>query len=550
MKKKKRTSKKKASSRNDQRSYLRYSAWGAVVLILILTMIFRIHFLEVPLERDEGEYAYAGQLILQGVPPYMYVYNMKMPGIYMVYSMILSAFGQTPAGIHLGLLIANMSTILLIFLLGKKLFDEMTGVVASACYSVLSMGQYVQGVFANAEHFVILSALGGILVLLVALERNSRWSFFLSGFLLGLAFMMKQHGVFLVVFAIIYAFCKSRISRSFNPHSFTLNMLSFGTGALLPFGLTCLIFLTLGAFDKFWFWTFIYAREYASSVPISRGLKNLVEHMSPTLMASPLIFAFAGTGFIALLWRRKAFGDPLFLAWLFLFSFLSVIPGFYFRMHYFLVILPAVSLSAGMMVSFIGRLLSNINSTARHILLIMILLFLLLDSVYRDRTYLFETDPFILSRMTHGLNPFPESLAIAKYIKSHTTEKDRIAVIGSEPQIYFYANRRSATGFVYTYPLMENHSYAFTMQREMIREIESAQPKYLVFVNIQASWLFRTDSDRSIFKWFNNYERQHYDRVGVIDILSHTETQYKWDEDSYGYYPRSRYWLYVFRRKT
>jgi hypothetical protein len=258
-------------------------------------------------------------------------------------------------------------------------------------------------------------------------------------------------------------------------------------------------------------------------------------------MAFPLIFAFAGMGLMAPLWRRRAFGHPLFLGLFCLFSFLSVIPGFYFRMHYFLLILPAVSLLAGMTASFIGRLLSNINSTARHILLIMTILLVLFHSVYRHRTYLFETDPFIVSRMTYGLSPFPESVIIAKYIKDHTTEKDRIAVIGSEPQIYFYANRHSATGFVYTYPLMENHSHALTMQREMIREIESAQPKYLVFVNIQASWLVRSDSNRFIFTWFNNYERQHYDRVGVMDILSHTETKYQWDEDSYGYYPRSKY---------
>jgi hypothetical protein len=35
---------------------------------------------DMPLERDEGEYAYAGPLILQGIPPYQIAYNMKLPG--------------------------------------------------------------------------------------------------------------------------------------------------------------------------------------------------------------------------------------------------------------------------------------------------------------------------------------------------------------------------------------------------------------------------------------------------------------------------------------
>ena len=61
------------------------------------------------------------------------------------------------------------------------------------------------------------------------------------------------------------------------------------------------------------------------------------------------------------------------------------------------------------------------------------------------------------ARTTYSLNPFPESLEIAKIIKASTSSRDRIAVLGSEPQIFFYSNRRSATGHIYTYALMEDH---------------------------------------------------------------------------------------------
>ena len=45
-----------------------------------MVVFIRIRFLAIPLERDEGEYAYAGQLMLQGIPPYRLAYNMKFPG--------------------------------------------------------------------------------------------------------------------------------------------------------------------------------------------------------------------------------------------------------------------------------------------------------------------------------------------------------------------------------------------------------------------------------------------------------------------------------------
>ena len=58
----------------------------------------RVRLLEMPLERDEGEYAYAGQLLLQGIPPYELAYNMKLPGTYFAYAAGMAVFGQTIGG--------------------------------------------------------------------------------------------------------------------------------------------------------------------------------------------------------------------------------------------------------------------------------------------------------------------------------------------------------------------------------------------------------------------------------------------------------------------
>src|SRR6266550_1688580 len=97
------------------------------VIVFGLAAVIRIRLLGIPLERDEGEYAYAGQLILQGIPPYKLAYNMKFPGTYAAYAGIISIFGQTMTGIHLGLLLVNAATIALIFFLGRRLVNSMTG---------------------------------------------------------------------------------------------------------------------------------------------------------------------------------------------------------------------------------------------------------------------------------------------------------------------------------------------------------------------------------------------------------------------------------------
>ena len=115
---------------------------------------------------------------------------------------------------------------------------------------------------------------------------------------------------------------------------------------------------------------------------------------------------------------------------------------------------------------------------------------------------------------------FPRSLAVAEYIRNHSSETDTIAVIGSEPQIYFYANRKSATSHICVYGLMERQVYASRMQKEMILEIESAKPRYIVFVNDKTSWLIRSDSYPYIFLWIPKYLEDNYLLRGVINTMS------------------------------
>ena len=54
-----------------------------------------------------------GQLILQGIPPYGEAYNMKFPGTYLMYAFIMAIFGQTVQGIHIGLMIAPLSDLVI-----------------------------------------------------------------------------------------------------------------------------------------------------------------------------------------------------------------------------------------------------------------------------------------------------------------------------------------------------------------------------------------------------------------------------------------------------
>jgi hypothetical protein len=169
--------------------------------------------------------------------------------------------------------------------------------------------------------------------------------------------------------------------------------------------------------------------------------------------------------------------------------------------------------------------------------------------VWWQHGYYFLWPPAKVSRQIYGLAPFVESPAIGRYLREHTSPGQRVVVLGSEPQLYFYSGRTSATGYIYTYGLMEAQPYALKMQQEMIDEIERARPEMIVFVNVPDSWMKKRESNGHIFDWANAYLAGSYDRVGLVDILSADQTEYRWDQELTNVAPRSQYSLWVLKRK-
>src|SRR5213075_1933939 len=95
----------------------------------------------------------------------------------------------------------------------------------------------------------------------------------------------------------------------------------------------------------------------------------------------------------------------------------------------------------------------------------------------------------------------------------------RSAVIGSEPEIYFTARRRAATGHIYMYPLVEQHALAMAMQPQMISEIQTNQPEYVVYVNDDISWLTSSRMPRQVLDWWKAYWRSNLNPEKIIYIL-------------------------------
>lgn len=524
--------------------------WIILLLAVVFVTIIRIRLLNTPLERDEGEYAYAGQLILQKIPPYSMAYNMKLPGMYFAYALIMALFGQTIAGIHLGFLLVNIATIILLFLLTRRLLDDKAAAVAASSYAVLSVSSSVIGISAHATHFVMLPVTGGCILLLKAVESSNKMTFLWSGLLFGLGFLMKQHAIFFIIFGIIYAYWGQIKVRPGQYRPALAGTVIFAAAASIPFLLTCLILYKLGVFEKFWFWTFEYARRYVTQLRPEEALSALKYNIPRVLKYSAFLWVLGLIGLVLLSLKNNFNEKRPFIIGFLVFSIMSVCPGWYFRQHYFVQMLPALCILIGAAVSISIIRLKDSEYSIIKVFPALIFIAAVISTIGQQSREFFILSPIHYSRNEYLGNPFTESIEIAKYLESHTDREDKILVFGSEPEIYFYSDRHSATGFLYTYPMMERQEFALTMQEEMIEDIKQNQPKYIVYVKTTNSWVPLPESNQMIIRWFNEYRPKYYDRVGVIMMESVEKTYYYWDSDAEDINPTSAYVVYVYRRKA
>jgi hypothetical protein len=503
---------------------VRYFCYGALILVVVVFGLVRIRLRNTPLERDEGEYAYAGQLMLQGIPPYQLAYNMKLPGTYAAYAIIMRVFGETVSGIRIGMLFVLLVNTLILFLLTRRLFGLLAATVAAASYTLLVNRLSTMSLDGHATHFIVLASLSGILLLLHALESHRHTTLFLSGFCFGVAFLMKQHGILFAVFGGLF-WAWSIWKQSARWRKIIAGEMVLAAGVIVPFVVTCALIWHTGLFRKFWFWTINYAAAYEKILNLSEGWK-LLQIILPWVPRPYSVFLLAALGLSAIFWNRRAREEKVFVLSFALFSLLAVCPGFYFRPHYFLVLLPAVAMLAGLGISASHEYLLE-RQVSPLVAWVPIAIFVIsyFAALEGQRKYLFEITPLQVNRQMHGGHGFPEAQVVADYIRTRTTEKDRIAIFGSEPEIYFYSGRHSATGYIYMYPLMEHQKFALRMQSAMRREIEQSQPRIVVFTDNQFSWGWRREWDESeptmkIFSWMRSYLNANYDLIAEVPIDS------------------------------
>jgi hypothetical protein len=122
-------------------------------------------------------------------------------------------------------------------------------------------------------------------------------------------------------------------------------------------------------------------------------------------------------------------------------------------------------------------------------------------------------------------------------------------VLGSEPQIYFYAGRRAVTSYLYMYPLLERQPLAAQRQEKLIDDFETALPAFVVATANERSWLPHLGAPRTVLEWVPAFLDAHYDRVAFADLAPDGAPLYVFGADARTREPASATGLQVYQRK-
>ncbi len=425
---------------------------GIAALIILFGLLLRTPYLLHRMQDiDEGSHAAVAAILMDGGLPYRDAVNNKPPGVWYVYLATFLLFGKyNMFAVHAVAFFWTLGTALVLALLAKKLSGRAAALFALLFYLTFTAALYPKMIAANTEIFMALPYSAAVLLLWYAVERQRWHLLMLSGCCSGLAFLFKQVGGVEAAAVLVFILCIPALSEGRGRIAAALRASAlYGTGFLLPAGAVAAVFCRLDILDDWVFWNVAYPGRYIRTGFSSLSFSSqILAEFVPFVLSTVILWVLAGVWtrrvFSGLRSRGRAFAPhfSLFLVLWLAASALVTFAGNRMYGHYFIQILPPLSLVAALLAGDWVRE----KQGARRRAWIAAILFLTLvpGAVFTGMALPYEAVTETWGELKPDFRPATD------YIRAHTDPGDRIFVWGWFTPFYVYSERTPATRFVFT----------------------------------------------------------------------------------------------------
>lgn len=462
------------------RPSVRLSALPAALLLLgicSLPVALYAPFLNEPFMRDEGLFAAVGQLVLDGGIPYRDAFDNKPPLIFAWYATSFLVFGETVWAPRLLVALLLSATTLLVWVQGSLMFSRRAGFAAAAAFG-LSIGLAAFETNANVEYFM-LPPMVAALVSFTLGERSGKTSWFVAaGFFSAIAIFTKQTAVFNLAFFLLFLAVPVarrdgwRMWKSAEPLRKSGALM---TGCAIATGLVAAPFLVTGTFPEMFEAVVVYSGDYVANVSLLTKLWIMVRSPLYVLLVAGPLAVLAALGGAQLLASRHR-NALLATGWL-ASSVLAIAVAGRFYQHYYVMLLPGAALLVPLGVIWLR---SRWDWKPARVIALGILPSALAVSLMINGQIYLQPSPeerHVQKFAGHPMREWEvESPKLAAWIREHTTEDDLIYNLGFQSELYFYADRRPASRFLFDNPFAVNRGF----EDEAIRDLAESRPLYIL----------------------------------------------------------------------
>ena len=379
--------------------------------IFLLNLLLRVFYLRYDfVNGDEGIRALTAVRMLEGARLYIDVVTDKPPGTTFFYAAVFYLFGQSMSAVHLAAALWNFLTGLTLFRIGSHLYNKMTGLWAALLFIYFSTNYLTHDMMAaNTELLMILPYSGSLLFYLKARfipvqgdkDSTSRRRVFLvlAGALAAVSLVFKQVGVFSLLFFVVYELFQAYRRRKRTEGTFRRSfsealqrLVWIGLGFGLVFTALMLLLVVSGTLADFYRYSIELGRYYISSVPTSLWLKFMFGRTFGYIGLNGALWVLAGWAVVHSVRSIRTSNDrkpepaanaDLSITLWGLISLAAVFPSGRFFGHYFIQVLPALSLLGARGVSLLSERLRHERTRARAKVVAAVLVILFIIGLVR-----------------------------------------------------------------------------------------------------------------------------------------------------------------------